>query len=160
MNRNVEMDSFDDRDREDALSPLAGDEGSSAVDEDFDGMGDTVSPVSEVSPIGGEDTVAEGEDEVDPDEVKVIWDIVFPEGEEPLLVLALEDDPEISSAAVLSREDVDRLVALTRRVEKHYSVSSRFGRRVWDWVRRRKFFAAVTFAILAYIVISGIVTGF
>lgn len=160
MNRNVEMDSFDDGRREDGLSPSVEDEGFSSAGEGFDDSGDIVSPISEVSPIGGEDAVEEGGDEANPDEVKVIWDIVFPEGEDPLLVLALEDDPEISSAAVLSREDVDRLVALTRRVEKHYSVSSRFGRRVWDWVRRRKFFAGFTFAILAYIVISGIVTGF
>lgn len=168
MNREVEMNSFDDRQGEEGFSPVEDDEvegvdtrrPSSPVD-----TGDNVSPMEDdavstvgVSPMEGDEPV-DGDEGV-PAEDKVIWDIVFPEGEAPLLVLALESDPEISSAAVLTKDDVDRLVLLSRKVEKHYSASSRLGRRIVDWAMRRKFFAGVTLALIAFIVINGIITGF
>lgn len=163
MNRDVEMNSFDDRQGEEGFSPVEGDEveGSDTLRSSSPVVtGDTVSPMEDGSLVEDEAASPVEGDEGVPAEDKVIWDIVFPEGEAPLLVLALESDPEISSAAVLTKEDVDRLVLLSRKVEKHYSASSRFGRRIVEWAMRRKFFAGVTLALIAFIVINGIITGF
>lgn len=106
-------------------------------------------------------------------ETSVGWDIIFPEGQNPrILVRAalLTDGTEVSSdgdfipvvesSVELSDEDVDRLVKLAHKVEKHHSRSAKFGRRLFQWAMRRKFFAGVTFAILMYLVISEVVRAF
>ena len=125
----------------------------------------------------GENSSAEVESTIDStllaaDENFVSWDIVFPAGEVPRLVvraaLVIDGDedpadgevPIVESSVELSAEDVDRLLKLSRKVEKYHSRSSRFGRRIFDWAMRRKFFAGATFAVCAFLGISEVVRSF
>jgi hypothetical protein len=115
-----------------------------------------------------------GEDHLSDEVVEPIsdvgWDIVFPEGEVPRLVVRaalltegmVEDSevPVVESSVELSAEDVDNLLKLAGKVERYHSKESRFGRRIFNWAMRRKFFAGVSFAILVYLGISEIVRAF
>lgn len=126
------------------------------------------SSIVEEEPLGVETGGASQDGFVDKDLVG--WDIIFPSGENPRLVLRAalvsgEDDipsddvPVVESSVELSAEDVDRLLKLSHKVEKYHSRGSRFGRRVFNWIMRRKFFAAFTFVILLYLGISEVVSG-
>ena len=157
------------------------------VDEDFDIM-DLPAPLDNPDVYGddsGDDSVLEAGDDssaelgttlgstaLTADEDFVSWDIVFPAGEVPRLVvraaLVVDGDedpadgevPVVESSVELSAEDVDRLLKLSRKVEKYHSRSSRFFRRIFDWAMRRKFFAGATFAVCAFLGISEVVRSF
>lgn len=111
-------------------------------------------PESTPEPVEGSPVIEAGEGE---SEDTVIWDVVFLDGQDPVLVMALESDPEVASVAMITREDVDRLVRAAHRVEKHYSASYRWGRRAKEWAMRRKFFTFGTLAVLVFIVINVII---
>lgn len=145
-----------------------------AYNEDISG----VESNPDIEPVAEDDKsliVAESDaEETDGDgETSVGWDIIFPEGENPRILIRaalLTDGTEVSSdedsipvvesSVELSDEDVDRLMKLAHKVEKHHSRSAKFGRRLFKWAMRRKFFAGVTFAILMYLVISEVVRAF
>lgn len=102
----------------------------------------------------------------------VPWEVVFPEGEDPRLIVRAaliseggdlssddEEVPLVESSVELSAEDVDRLLKYSHKVEKYHSRKSRFGRRLINWAMRHKFFAGMTFAIISFLGISEILRG-
>lgn len=144
------------------------------VDEDAVEPGEGVDPAGSSADGVEDDSIvvngnSAGDETVDPasegdaseageeDDDKVIWDVVFLDGHDPVLVMALESDPEVASATTLTREDVDRLVRSAHKVERHYSASYRWGRRVKEWAMRRKYFAFGTLAVVAFVIINIII---
>lgn len=167
-NSSVEDEDDEDFDIMSLPAPLADPE---SYGRDLSGVEDTQEDSSAV-----EEEDSSAKEKIDGDgssEALVGWDIIFPEGENPrMLVRAalLTDDreesfngdsvPVVESSVELSAEDVDKLLKLAHKVEGYHSRSSRMGRRVLQWVMRRKFFAGVTFVILMYLGISEAVRAF